>query len=211
MRKKLEKFLLSVLLFGILGVLYSVYLVVHKEEFEKEARLAALLYNEVPLTLEERIKEKDCQSQGPLPDKECTPGSIFENITKEEICVSGYSKKVRNVSLSLKKKVFAEYSIEYPVSFGSYEIDHLIPLSLGGNNDISNLWPKSAEPWPGFYEKNITGNYLLEEVCKGNILLSVAQERIADDWFLIYNNIKEDRIRELKDKYKNWAERGNQK
>ncbi|MEK7105229.1 MAG: hypothetical protein AAB865_00895, partial [Patescibacteria group bacterium] len=63
------------------------------------------------------------------------------------------------------------------------------PLSLGGSNDIANLWPKSAKPFPGFYEKNITGNYLHQEVCADRISLSVAQKRIANDWVLIFNTI----------------------
>lgn len=206
-KKTLEKILFGVLLLGILGISHSVYIETHKVEFEKERKLAALLSEDTLLVLEERIKEENCQAEGPLPDKDCTPGDIFEYATKEKICVSGYSKTVRNVSTTLKKKVFAQYNINYPVPFGSYEVDHLIPLSLGGSNDISNLWPKSAEPWPGFYEKNITGNYLLEEVCKGRVTLQTAQERIADNWFLIYNNLTEDKIIELKEKYKNWADR----
>jgi len=201
-----EKILFLIFSFGVLGILYYFYLEVHKVEFEKNRQLAALLSEQTILNLNERTKEENCETRGPLPDPDCTPGAIFKDATINEICVSGYSKTVRNVSTILKKKVFAQYGIDYPVPFGSYEIDHLIPLSLGGSNDIANLWPKSAEPWPGFYEKNITGNYLLEEVCAGRTSLHVAQERIAADWFLIYNNISEDKIIELKSKYKNWAD-----
>lgn len=204
-----KNILFGILAIGVLGVLYSAYLETHKVEIEKSSQLAALLDGKqsVTLNLNERIKEADCEARGPLPDKDCTPGAIFTNATQNEICISGYSSTVRNVSVSLKKKVFAQYGVEYPVPFGSYEVDHLIPLSLGGSNDIANLWPKSAEPWPGFYEKNITGNYLREEVCAGNIALSVAQERIATDWFLIYNNLSESKINELKSKYRNWADK----
>jgi hypothetical protein len=28
---------------------------------------------------------------------------------------------------------------------GAYEVDHLIPLELGGDNVIANLWPEAAE------------------------------------------------------------------
>ncbi|MEK7664009.1 MAG: HNH endonuclease signature motif containing protein [Patescibacteria group bacterium] len=204
----LKNIILTALCLALLAVLYPIYLEIHKEEILKEDLLAALLEGEKePLYFNERTQESDCKAQGLLPDKDCTPGAIFPNATKDEVCVSGYSATVRNVPPSLKKKVFAEYNIKYPLPFGSYEIDHLIPLALGGSNDIANLWPKSAEPFPGFYEKNITGNYLHEEVCKGNIVLSVAQERIATDWFLIYNNISEKEIKELKLKYRNWADR----
>lgn len=178
----------------------------YARDVKQNSQLVALLpAEEIPLTLGEAAKESDCVARGPLPDPDCTPGAVFGGATREEICVKGYSSTVRNVPVRLKKKVFARYGIAYPVPFGSYEIDHLIPLSLGGSNDIANLWPKSAEPFPGFYEKNITGNYLLENVCAGAIALTVAQQRIANDWFLIYTHLSEATITELKGKYKNWA------
>ena len=212
-RKNLWKYAGPALLWGIVicigGYTYvTEYLPARSAKFQQSAQLAALLQeSKEPMVLGSRTKTADCQAQGPLPDHDCTPGAIFEDATKEEICVSGYSATVRSVSVSLKKRVFSQYGINYPVPFGSYEIDHLIPLSLGGNNTIANLWPKSAEPFPGFYEKNITGDYLREQVCDGNIALRVAQQRIADDWFSIYNNLGEETIKELKGRYKNWAER----
>ena len=189
-----EKLLLAILLIGILGILYSFYLYSHQEEFRIKSELAALL-----------PKEKDCQIQVSLPDKDCTPGSVFKNITKEEICVSGYTKTVRSVSTSLRKKVFAEYKIDYPQPYGSYEVDHLIPLALGGDNSIANLFPEAQNPYPGFKEKDVVENYLHEEVCKGNIALSVAQEQIAKDWLSIYNKLDSLLVKDYKDRYKSWA------
>lgn len=210
-KKILLKISFGFLALGILGVLYSAYLLTHQVEIERNSQLATLLLSqpvgeERPINLGPRTKSTECQVMGPLPDKGCTPGAIFPKTTKDEICVSGYSKTVRKVSTGLKKKVFAQYGIQYPVPFGSYEVDHLIPLSLGGNNDIANLWPKSAKPFPGFYEKNITGNYLREEVCGNKISLGVAQEKIANNWFLIYNSIDPKAIGELKKRYRNWAD-----
>lgn len=208
MNKFLRNIIFGFWVLGILGVLYPVYLFTHSIEIEKNQQLAALLSGtDGPVQLNTPTKSTDCQAQGPLPDPECTPGAIFPDVTKEEICITGYSKTVRNVSNKLKKEVFARYEIEYPVPFGSYEIDHLIPLSLGGNNEIINLWPKSAQPFPGFWEKNITGNYLREEICDGRVALSIAQEKIAENWFLIYQNIDNQKIEELKAKYPNWADR----
>jgi len=34
-----------------------------------------------------RTKTSGCQVQGPLPDPACTPGDIFPNVTKDQICV----------------------------------------------------------------------------------------------------------------------------
>jgi len=195
------------LLFGVLGVLYSSYLITHRLEIERNVQLASLIGGpEKNLEISEPIKFSDCVARGPLPDPDCTPGSVFEDTTVEEICVSGYSKTVRKVSQKLKNEIFTLYGIEYPVPFGSYEIDHLVPLSLGGSNEVANLWPKSAEPFPGFFEKNVTGNYLKEEVCSSRIALTVAQEKIAKNWFLIYQNIDPKTIKRLKEQYPNWAD-----
>lgn len=194
-------------------VLYVAYVDTHKLQAEREYQLSALLLvpsqEQKPLQLDLATKSKDCQAQGPLPDPACTPGAVFPEATREVICVTGYTKTVRDVSTNIKKKVFARYGIRYPVPFGSYEIDHLIPLELGGNNDIANLWPKSAEPFPGFYEKNITGHYLRQEVCQGRVALTVAQQQIANDWFLVYKNMDPNIIEELKNTYRNWADRKN--
>lgn len=198
------------ILFFLLLIFVSAYVRFpqYREESVKTAQLAAVLSGakEHP-ELGERTKAHSCSARGPLPDPECTPGAVFPNATKDVICVSGYSKKVRDVSVAQKKKIFAMYGIAYPVPFGSYEIDHLIPLSLGGSNEAANLWPKSAEPFPGFFEKNVTGNYLVEQVCSGRVDLAVAQERIARDWYAIYQIIPDEDVARLKSKYGNWAKR----
>jgi hypothetical protein len=81
-----------------------------------------------------------------LPDAKLTPGDTFD-VTAEDVCVPGYAKKVRAVPAWLKRQAYAEYGItQYRT--GDYEVDHLIPLSLGGSNSIRNLWPQSTKTWP---------------------------------------------------------------
>lgn len=81
--------------------------------------------------------------------------------------------------------MYLEYGIASHAT-GEYEVDHLISLELGGSNDISNLWPESAEPIPGFHEKDKVENYLHAEVCSGNISLKEAQLKIANNWEEFY-------------------------
>ncbi len=139
-------------------------------------------------TIGARTKDFNCVKQGSLPDKACTPGAVFEQATVAEICVSGYTKTMRNVTVALKRDVYAEYGVEHRVK-GEYEVDHLVPLELGGSNDIANLWPEPAEPRPGFHEKDKVENYLHEQVCSGQMELRAAQSVIANDWLAVYKRL----------------------
>ena len=76
-----------------------------------------------------------------VPDPKLTPGDEFE-VTVQDLCVPGYSKKVRDVPAEMKREVYGEYGITSHEN-GDYEVDHLIPLELGGSNSIKNLWPAS--------------------------------------------------------------------
>ena len=129
---------------------------------------------------QQAILDAPCKVRGPLPDPQCTPGDRLP-VTTREVCVSGYSKTVRNVPESLKKKVYESYGVTHHPK-GSYEVDHLIPLSIGGSNDIKNLWPEAAEPKPGFRQKDGLENRLRSLVCKGDLMLEEAQAIISTNW-----------------------------
>jgi len=93
-----------------------------------------------------------------LPDPKLSPGDVLTSDPKI-VCVSGYTKRVRNVPQSLKEQVYREYGITSRQS-GEYEIDHIISLELGGSNSIRNLYPESYKTQPlnahvkGFWQLN---------------------------------------------------------
>ena len=154
------------------------------EAFENEVVLPIVFSKEVSPDQNLQSKQGNfqplCQVRGPLPDPACTPGDVLP-VGLDKICVSGYSKTVRNVPESLKRTVYANYGVTTHPR-GSYEVDHLIPLSLGGSNDIKNLWPQAAEPLPGFRQKDGFENRLRRLVCKGELSIEEAQIMIASDW-----------------------------
>ena len=80
------------------------------------------------------------------PDYNLTPGAVLTTDTRL-ICQPGYTKTVRHTSSHLKHEVYVEYGLDR--RSGRYEIDHLIPLELGGADVRENLWPESfdTEPW----------------------------------------------------------------
>lgn len=56
------------------------------------------------------------------------------------------------------------------------EVDHLIPLELGGANSVKNLW---AEPWPDAHMKDKEENRLHRAVCSGTLNIRKAQSLMA--------------------------------
>jgi hypothetical protein len=123
---------------------------------------------------------------GVLPNHSLTPGETFAGVTAQLICVSGYAGRARNVLRDQYVQVYASYGIPYPEPSGAYELDHLVPLELGGDNSNRNLWPEAASPVPGFHQKDQLENYLHDAVCGGRMPLADAQAGIAADWLSLY-------------------------
>jgi hypothetical protein len=120
-----------------------------------------------------------------VPDLALTPGATLD-VTAADICVSGYSKRVRNVPVAVKRQAYASYGI-LSHEPGEYEIDHLISLELGGSNSLRNLWPQSfrTHPWNA-YVKDALENELHRRVCAGTIDLAKAQYVISHNWVIGY-------------------------
>jgi len=121
------------------------------------------------------------------PNRALTPGETFPGVTAQQVCASGYARRVRNVFPAQYVEVYASYGVPYPQPAGSYELDHLVPLELGGDNSNRNLWPEPAMPVPGFHQKDQLENYLHDAVCGGRTALADAQAAIAADWITLYH------------------------
>lgn len=118
-----------------------------------------------------------CRPVGLLPDPHCTPG-VAETNDLHIICHTDSDTR-RRVSDSVRVRAFSEYGISMPIEAGTYELDHLIPLSLGGSNDLANLWPEAA---PGFHQKDVIEDYLHNAVCGGSMSVEDAQRMISTNW-----------------------------
>jgi len=119
------------------------------------------------------------------PDPAITPGDVFD-VTESDVCTPGYSSSVRSVSTATKKKVYQNYEISYPPPSRTYEVDHFIPLELGGSNNILNLWP---QPYSGTWNSRVKDRletYLHKLVCQGALTLADAQDEISSDWIAAY-------------------------
>lgn len=137
------------------------------------------------LELNSATKHSGCIAHDSMPDPACTPGAVFEGRTREELCAFGYSKKVRNVSQSMKDRVYAAYGVRHHAS-GEYQVDHHISLSLGGSNDFSNLWPEAALPKPGYHEKDAVEHFLYAKLCEGELSVKEVQALVSRHWKDVY-------------------------
>jgi hypothetical protein len=104
------------------------------------------------------------------------------------VCHSS-TKARRRVSAAVHRRAFFDYGLVFPQPRGAFEVDHLIPLELGGDNTIENLWPEAADPRPGYHEKDRVENYLHDKVCAGEMSLPEAQRLIATDWLSVWVKI----------------------
>lgn len=119
-----------------------------------------------------------------MPNATLTPGEVLST-NANEICVSGYAKRVRDVSTATKNEVYAEYGVLSRAP-DQYEIDHLIPLGIGGANDIKNLWPQPTDPRPGRLEKDALEGELHKRICDHSLDVRTAQHEVATDWVAAY-------------------------
>ncbi len=79
------------------------------------------------------------------PNPEMTPGKLCEHGTKRYAQQITYCE--RNVSGGEKNAIIADYDQQLGFKIrsmdrGDFKIDHFIPLSIGGSNDVENLWPQ---------------------------------------------------------------------
>ncbi len=124
-----------------------------------------------------------------IPDPKLTPGGIDPYITVEVMKAPGWTtRKIRHVSEEEKKLIFKIYGInpgDYPR--GSFEIDHLISLELGGDNSITNLWPEAYFGKINAHTKDRLENRLHKLVIGNKITLRQAQMEISTNWIEAYN------------------------
>lgn len=129
------------------------------------------------------------RAHGMLPDPACTPGSVGLDPNKPGVravvCSVGFQERHRP-SGTERAKTAAMAAYHVPAADRPRtEYDHLVPLSLGGSNDVTNLWPQVSDlPNAGVRNsKDKVENHVLGAVCgTGQVDLAKAQLAMALDW-----------------------------
>lgn len=129
-----------------------------------------------------------CTARGLLPDPVCTPGATNPAVTQatihQTVCVTGWTSTIRppvTWSEPLKRRLAVSYGYRGRPLPG-LELDHLIPLVLGGAPAaVANLWPEvGASP----NKKDQVELAARTAVCRKTnpLQLVTAQQAIAQDW-----------------------------
>jgi len=116
-----------------------------------------------------------------LPSSILTPGEADPSLTAAVICNTD-TKHRRHVTAATRDSVFSDYNVA-PADHDRYELDHLIPLALGGTNRAANLWPQESADAA---LKDVLEVEMQRRVCHGLLPLPQAQHEIADDWYGAY-------------------------
>jgi hypothetical protein len=136
----------------------------------------------------------------PVPDAKCTPGGANPSLTLDVLRDPAWrTKTVRNCASSEAQKhvAYRWYDIVKPQVNSNQnqvcELDHLVPLELGGADGLGNIWPQCGPDAVSlnqryFKQKDHVENYLAEEVKAGRMALGDAQRGIAKDWTQYLND-----------------------
>jgi hypothetical protein len=121
-------------------------------------------------------------AQAIAPDPTLTPGAV-RTTDAFDVCSHGTSQ-LRHMSRERSDAIMAAYGLPSG-PHEAFEIDHLIPLSIGGSDADQNLWPEPRRmietEWPA-ERKDELEMRLHNLVCTGQLEITVAQRAIADDW-----------------------------
>ena len=137
-----------------------------------------------------------------LPDPKITPGAINEMVTQANIrgtiCRKGWSLTIRppvSYTNRLKRQLMRRYGVA-GANMRDFELDHLIPLELGGSpDDPANLWP---QPRTGVWSAELKDDLertLNRRTCEGRIALAEAQKAIRTDWIAAYKRYQSARAK----------------
>lgn len=113
------------------------------------------------------------------PDPTLTPGALC---TPFSVGFDGYAYPAsvphcrRHVTLTMRRTVLAKYGVPW-ARRGTVEIDHYIPLCLGGSNDLINLW---AEPLSSARKKDVLEVHLCALLRGGKITQAAAVQQIRE-------------------------------
>jgi hypothetical protein len=125
------------------------------------------------------------------PDDTLTPG-VVASTDPADVCgvVDGltYSKRHRQTPQELKREVYAAYHVN-PAG-RDFEIDHRVPLCIGGADVRENLWPQEGWQHPSYHDKDRLEAFVCHAVCViRRMTLQQGQAVFMGDWIAGYQRV----------------------
>jgi len=120
-----------------------------------------------------------------FPNRALTPGAV-RSVGQKDVCAADDNDPAWLIPASVQQDVLREYGITSSQA-KDYQLDYLIPPSLGGTADIHNVWPEpySNVGWNAHVKDDLE-NRLRQLVCEGRVSLPEAQRDISGDWTNAY-------------------------
>jgi len=115
---------------------------------------------------------------------------VTQDTINQTICVPGYAKSVRPATSYTNgvKEMLIQRARKNPALSQYYELDHIIPLALGGHpRKLDNLELQILEGENGAKKKDRLEAKLHCLVCSGQVKLATAQREILEDWQAAYH------------------------
>lgn len=110
---------------------------------------------------------------------------VTQSTINKTICVPGYTQTVRpstTYTNGIKKKLMTSQGLSWD-DRGDYELDHIVPLTVGGSpRSTDNL---ALQPWEGPNGAKVKDKLevrLNKLVCTGKVKLKDAQTCIYKNW-----------------------------
>lgn len=162
---------------------------------QPDVTLAVIAYTVPPRITGRQRPSCLARGRGQLPDPACTPGSVGST-DANMVCVPRFSVQRRPPTYNTDPvKTAAMLAYRIPIADRKrVELDHLVPLELGGSNDASNLWPQISDLSlvDEYNSKDQVENRVKLAVCRDQVpramcrdrgaCLTLAQEAFARDW-----------------------------
>jgi len=133
-----------------------------------------------------------------VPDAKLTPGDRYEQVTADDLCRPEYLESAKPLSDARKREVFRRYGIkptthvvmdgDSQVHIDDFAVSHLIPVELGGTDNVKNLWVQSTvtKPWNAQVKARLD-HEMYRKVCAGVLTLREAQDTLASNWIAAYS------------------------
>ncbi|RYD67537.1 MAG: HNH endonuclease [Verrucomicrobiaceae bacterium] len=126
---------------------------------------------------------------GYVADPVLTPGEV--RTTDRDLICKTRTRTVRNVSGSLKEMIRRRYKMKtkrdrWCNTEEGCEIDHNIPLAVGGANTILNLWPQPYDGLWNAHHKDQLEAKAKRLICSNRVTVEEAQGMFQGDWRIAY-------------------------